>query len=199
MQFLGLGAIGFVLPMAIVGWNLFRLRVPRRPLRQALAWLAGMLSLSAALACFPIVGQWPLPTGLGGALGDLVLRVPEFIGGGELSGGLYAALAVILGGLSLGFLGAACLRRKVVEETPPRRKAKKRRAPAAAAIEEDEEEEVEKRPSRLLRLAALLWRGMLALFGLTRRAVAARRRRQHRGSRAQPGAGERAPGAALCR
>ncbi len=174
MQFLGLGAIGFVLPMAIFGWNLFRLRVPRRPLRQAFSWIAGMLALSGALACFPIVGQWPLPTGLGGALGDLVLRIPETVVGGELSGGLYAALAVVLGGLSLGFLGAACLRRKVVEEAAPRRKAKKRRAPAAAEVED--EEEVEKRPSRLLRLAGLLWRGILALFGLTRRAVAARRR-----------------------
>ena len=189
MQFLGLGAIGFVLPMAIFGWNLVRLRVPRRPLRQAVYWLVGMLSLSAALACLPVLGQWPLPTGLGGALGDLVLRVPEAIVGGELSGGLYAALAVVLGGLSLGFLGAACLRRRVVEEAPPRRKAKKRRAPVAAAVEDDEAE-TEKRPSRLLRLAALLWRGILALFGLTRRAVAARRRHHievHARIRAQEG------------
>ena len=184
MQFLGLGVIGFVLPLAVIGWSLLRLRTPRRPIRQALAWLTGMLSLSTALAALPVFGQWPLPTGLGGALGDLVLRIPEAILGGPMSGGFYAAIAVMLGGLSLGLLAAACLRRKMVEEPQPRR-TRKRRAPVA--VEPDEDDETEGRPGRLARLggllsslAGLLWHGLLrllGLLGLARRAI--RRRRHH--------------------
>jgi S-DNA-T family DNA segregation ATPase FtsK/SpoIIIE len=58
-----------------------------------------------------VLAQWPLPTGLGGAVGDLTLGLAEWIGGGALSGGIYAALFVVLCGLSLGLLWTSYLRR----------------------------------------------------------------------------------------
>ena len=67
--------------------------------------------LAAAFSCLPVLAQWPLPTGLGGAVGDLTLDVSEWFGGGTLSPGLYAAFFVVLSGLSLGLLWTACLRR----------------------------------------------------------------------------------------
>ena len=46
MQFFGFAVVGIVFPLALLGWNLFRLRLPRRPIRQALAWLGGALLLA---------------------------------------------------------------------------------------------------------------------------------------------------------
>ncbi len=98
MQFFGFAVVGIVFPLALLGWNLFRLHLPRRPLRQLVLWLLGTLTLSTALACLPIMALWPLPTGLGGAVGDLTLGIAEWFGGGTLSPGLYAALCVVIGG-----------------------------------------------------------------------------------------------------
>jgi S-DNA-T family DNA segregation ATPase FtsK/SpoIIIE len=88
MQLLGLAVIGFLVPLLMLGWNLFRLNRPRRPLLQLVAWLAGSLLLAAALGCLPVLGQWPLPTGLGGATGDLIVAVPRWLVGGSMSAGL---------------------------------------------------------------------------------------------------------------
>ena len=90
MQFFGFAVVGVVFPLVLCGWNLLRLRLPRRPIRQLAAWLGGALLLATAFSCLPTLEKWPLPTGLGGASGDLVLGVVEWFGGGELSGGLYA-------------------------------------------------------------------------------------------------------------
>jgi hypothetical protein len=44
----------------------------------------------------------------------------EWLAGGPLAGGLYAALAVVVGGLSLGLLWSACmLRRGAPKPKPP--------------------------------------------------------------------------------
>src|SRR5688572_8321453 len=94
MQFLGLAAMGLIFPLLFLGWNLVRLHRPRYPLRQALAWLVGSVLLAAALACLPRPAQWPLPTGLGGAAGDLVLGAAALVGDPP-SAGLYAALSVV--------------------------------------------------------------------------------------------------------
>ncbi len=75
MQFFGFAVIGIVFPLGFWGWSLFRLRRPRRPIHQALLWLVGIAALSTAFACLPVLAQWPLPTGLGGAVGDLTLGV----------------------------------------------------------------------------------------------------------------------------
>src|SRR6266545_2174254 len=61
MQFFGLAVVGLLFPFALFGWSLFRLRLPRWPLRQLLAWLGGAVLLSGALACLPISAKWPLP------------------------------------------------------------------------------------------------------------------------------------------
>ena len=140
MQILGLAVVGMLLPIAVVGWNVFKLRVPRRPIRQALAWLGGTLLLSAALACLPVLSHWPLPTGLGGAAGDLILGLPLWLAGGSLSAGAYAAVCVATGGLALGLLWFACLRRPSAFAPAPA-KGKSRRVrqpePADAADEDD--------------------------------------------------------------
>ncbi len=131
MQFFGLAIVGILVPFTIIGWNLFRLRRPRRVIRQAAAWLGGAVLFAAAFSCLPVMAQWPLPTGLGGAAGDITLSVAEWFGGGTLSAGFYAALFVVLGGVSVGLLWTACLRDPTSGAS----------AHGRAALEEDMEED----------------------------------------------------------
>ncbi len=177
MQFFGFAVVGIVFPLTFWGWNLFRLRRPRRPIKQSLLWLAGILTLATALACLPVLAQWPLPVGLGGAIGDLTLGVAEWFGGGTLSPGLYAALFVILSGLSLALLSAACLRR------PPAAAARPR--PARRVIQdemdEDEESDEETASASTLNLAA----GILAHLALSAKAALGRAIRRQLAQRAE--------------
>jgi S-DNA-T family DNA segregation ATPase FtsK/SpoIIIE len=190
MQLLGLGALGFVFPMACMGWALLRLRLPRRAIRQLGAWLLGSVLLAAALACLPVLAEWPLPTGLGGAAGDLVLGIPQWLAGGSLSAGLYAALCVFFGGLGTGLLWASCLNRPaVLAEARRRRSARRTRheeeeEEATEEIEDDDEDGDEDEESasegRLRVVAGILWHCLLSGQSLARRAIAGHRARRGR-------------------
>jgi S-DNA-T family DNA segregation ATPase FtsK/SpoIIIE len=74
MQMFGLGSIALVIPVAVWGWRL----LSRRPLSherlRLVAWLIGALAAIGFASCFPLTGRWPLPTGLGGVVGDALLR-----------------------------------------------------------------------------------------------------------------------------
>jgi len=108
MQFLGLAAIAVVLTAVAIGWSLLRLRPLRHPLGQIAAGFFGILLASFALACLPVFGRWPLPVGLGGVIGDVLLGIPEAIAGGPLSAGIRVALTIVAGGAALGLLVSAC-------------------------------------------------------------------------------------------
>jgi DNA segregation ATPase FtsK/SpoIIIE, S-DNA-T family len=78
MQSMGLSCVVALTPPAFWGWRLMtRRRLERARLRLAL-WIAGSIA-SAGLASFlPAPTRWPLPTGLGGVLGDAVLWIPRY-------------------------------------------------------------------------------------------------------------------------
>ena len=81
MQFFGLGAVLALLP--VFSWSLMMvLNVPVHRLPQrGMAWLGGAVLASAALSCLKAPVTWPIPNGLGGVFGDLILKFPAlFIG-----------------------------------------------------------------------------------------------------------------------
>ncbi|MEM6460813.1 MAG: DNA translocase FtsK [Pseudomonadota bacterium] len=96
MQFFGLSAIVAILPL--ISWAIVLLR--NRPVDRVFArigaWLAGAIFLASVFSCAPAPGAWPLPTGLGGVLGDMVLRVPGVVIGGYPTGILAVVLALVL-------------------------------------------------------------------------------------------------------
>ena len=70
-QFFGLGILALLVPPALWGWSLVRLRVPSRMGLRLIAWL-GAATLSCGVLAFIAAPQsWPLPTGLGGLVGML--------------------------------------------------------------------------------------------------------------------------------
>jgi len=92
MQFLGLAsAIALVAP-ALWGWS----RLLKRPLiisgGRTFTWILGALCGAAGLASLPISAQWPLPVGLGGVTGDMILRGPEILLG-PLNGWMAVVIA----------------------------------------------------------------------------------------------------------
>jgi S-DNA-T family DNA segregation ATPase FtsK/SpoIIIE len=107
MQLVGLGAIALILPIAVWGWRLVSHRpLDREKLRLAL-WIAGTLLAAGFAACLPVTAKWPLPTGLGGVLGDAILRAPAFLLGGPLSGISRILVAVLTASIGLWALAIA--------------------------------------------------------------------------------------------
>ena len=107
MQFLGLGAVVALVPAVAWGLRLMAAqRIERMPARLA-AW-AGACALGAGIVgCIVAPPTWPLPSGLGGVIGDLALAVPSWLAGGYPSGAAAILTAAVLIGPALWLLGFA--------------------------------------------------------------------------------------------
>jgi S-DNA-T family DNA segregation ATPase FtsK/SpoIIIE len=85
MQLIGLAAIALLLPVAIWGWRLISSRPIDRERWRVLFWVLGVFLVAAFASALPASPRWPLPTGLGGVLGDSLLKLPAYVFGGALS------------------------------------------------------------------------------------------------------------------
>ncbi len=130
MQLLGLGSLALLLPIAVWGYRMLGHRPLSRERLRVLLWLFGAVLAAGFASCLPRGTHWPLPSGLGGVIGDTVLRIPTIFLGKQLAGIYRLTAAIALGLAALAaFAGAAgMLWRRAAGET------------------EDEEEEVEHEP-----------------------------------------------------
>ncbi|MDH7798015.1 MULTISPECIES: DNA translocase FtsK [unclassified Beijerinckia] len=141
MQLFGLASIGFIPP--ILGWAvslLSRRRLDRVAFR-ILCMVAGVICAAAIVSLFPSSGSWPLPTGLGGVIGDAMLALPRRgLGGSTI---VVAVFATIIGAIAIVAFTAAMGRVAADEQEaladeydlPPTKK----RARAAAEPEDEED------------------------------------------------------------
>ena len=107
-QLFGLAALAFILPIAIWGWRLVTHRPMQRERMRLLFWLLGVLLTAGCAAALPRSSAWPLPVGLGGVIGDWMLRLPAALSGGTLAGPARIAVAAVAGaGMLLCFAVAA--------------------------------------------------------------------------------------------
>jgi len=107
MQLFGLGSVAWLLPLAVWGVSLVTRRtMPGMKWRIPL-WIIGAAAAAAVASAMPATGSWPLPTGLGGVVGDGVLSAARgMLGvlgafGRVLAGFIMAAIAILA-------LSAAC-------------------------------------------------------------------------------------------
>ena len=105
MQMLGLAALALLGPPAIWGWRLLRARRLDRIGWRILFWLIGSVAAAGFAAVLPVTSRWPLPTGLGGVLGDALLFIPKHIFGAH--GVTTLILAVVFAALAILALAAA--------------------------------------------------------------------------------------------
>src|SRR5690242_19261719 len=81
MQILGLGSIMLILPIAIWGWRMLTHRTFDREALRLGCWLLATVLAAGFASCFKHGGAWPLPTGLGGVVGDALVRAPAVVFG----------------------------------------------------------------------------------------------------------------------
>ncbi|WP_439401846.1 DNA translocase FtsK [Bradyrhizobium sp. DASA03068] len=81
MQILGLGAIMLVLTVAVWGWRMMTHRPFDREALRLGSWVLCTVIAAGFVSCFQHGGAWPLPTGLGGVVGDALVRAPAVIFG----------------------------------------------------------------------------------------------------------------------
>jgi S-DNA-T family DNA segregation ATPase FtsK/SpoIIIE len=81
MQILGLGAIMLILTVAVWGWRMLTHRPFDREALRLGAWILCTVIAAGFASCWPHGGAWPLPTGLGGVVGDALVRAPAVIFG----------------------------------------------------------------------------------------------------------------------
>ncbi|PSJ62028.1 DNA translocase FtsK [Pseudaminobacter soli (ex Li et al. 2025)] len=97
MQFYGLSSVAALVPAVIWGFFFATARGVTRMPRRAFAWFGASLLFAAIAGCATPPQTWPLPTGLGGVFGDMVLKIPGMLTGGYPKGfvasGVIAALA----------------------------------------------------------------------------------------------------------
>src|SRR5204863_6627103 len=97
MQLFGITTIALLFPVASWGWRLVTHRPLDRERTRLVLWLAGAFAAAGFASCLPSSKAWPLPTGLGGVVGDAFLRAPAWLFGAPLSGAARFAIAILLG------------------------------------------------------------------------------------------------------
>src|SRR4051795_4839613 len=81
MQIIGLGAIMLILPVAIWGWRMLTHRTFDREALRLGCWILCTVIAAGFASCWSHGGAWPLPTGLGGVVGDALVRAPAVVFG----------------------------------------------------------------------------------------------------------------------
>src|SRR6201993_5347244 len=81
MQILGLGAIMLILTVAVWGWRMITHRPFDREALRLGSWILCTVIAAGFASCWPHGGAWPLPTGLGGVVGDALVRAPAVVFG----------------------------------------------------------------------------------------------------------------------
>lgn len=156
MQLIGLNAALFLAPVVIWGWQLAIGRIPHVARNRLIGWLVGTLLGAAFMGALPPTTGWPLPTGLGGAIGDLLLTLPAAFNGGVLTDTLRLAALVVTGPLALAAMIYA-------SGIPGHRIA-------ARPVEVDEDEEEDEEEGRLATAIGVVGHWWLTLrAGLSRR------------------------------
>src|SRR3954470_3787940 len=103
MQLFGLASTVFLLPLAVWGWRIATRRPLDREWMRLSFWLAGSVFAAGLASCLPKASHWPLPAGLGGVIGDAMLKLPA-LALGPLNGVELLLVAAIFGALTVAMV-----------------------------------------------------------------------------------------------
>src|SRR3984957_8765741 len=140
MQFIGLASAALLAPPAFWGWSLVTKRQLERPRLKVALYCTGVIAAAGLASLLPAPGSWPLPTGLGGVVGDAVLTLPRRL----LPASSWATIAVGAGLAAVAILGLAAASSaggSSSADDAPDTTAGKARARALARFDDEEEED----------------------------------------------------------
>jgi DNA segregation ATPase FtsK/SpoIIIE, S-DNA-T family len=100
MQLVGLGSLALLLPIAVWGYRLLGHRPLSHERLRVLVWLVAAVLAAAFASCLPRSPHWPLPSGLGGVIGDAMLRLPAALFHTPVTTGSRRVLAAIVLGIA---------------------------------------------------------------------------------------------------
>ncbi len=191
-QMFGIAASLVLVPPVLWAWRVVFGMDVRFTRYQALTWFGAILATTLALTGLPVTPNWPLPTGLGGAIGDVLMRLPAGLAGGALPGAGLLATTLLSGLAAVTLTLHACglilyrepadLPEDGLAEAPPAR----RRASKPVVVEADEgdfldddfEDDDEREPGRLALLAGAATHVALSAGAALRRRLAGGNRRE---------------------
>ena len=137
-QVLGLAALVLLVPVALWGWAFARRHMPTHMGMRVLGWIGATILGAGVLSFFAMPESWPLPTGLGGLVGQGFSMLAVMITGEQpqsITAVLFALLLAIPA-LALFWIAMGLGTAMPTKPTPASRK----RAGAADAPERDEPE-----------------------------------------------------------
>ena len=106
MQMVGVASTAILVPIVFWGWRLVTRRRLERLGMRLLLWIMGVGFAAAFASLVPVTERWPLPSGLGGVVGDAILILPRKLSGGF--GPLMVLIGLVAGITALWTLSASC-------------------------------------------------------------------------------------------
>ncbi|MFC5505272.1 FtsK/SpoIIIE family DNA translocase [Bosea massiliensis] len=109
MQLIGLGVLALLFPPLIWSLRLIRFHIFDRGALKLGLWIVAIAATAAVGSALPATPRWPLPTGMGGVIGDGLLFGTRNLAGiagnavGGLVGFLYAGIAILAVTAAAGF------------------------------------------------------------------------------------------------
>jgi S-DNA-T family DNA segregation ATPase FtsK/SpoIIIE len=171
-QFFGLSALMVLVPALFWAFFFLTARGLARKPRRAGAWFLGAVFAAGIAGCFVPPATWPLPTGLGGVFGDIVLKLPSLAIGHYPRGWVAIAIGSVLVSPAalLLFYGSGL----VGMASAPVRIRKTAAAAPAGFDDEDDEDDEEGGAVPLIGAAVHFWlsaRAFVHRMGARRRVV----------------------------
>jgi S-DNA-T family DNA segregation ATPase FtsK/SpoIIIE len=152
IQVFGLGMLVVLVPPALWGWAMIRLRTPSKMGLRFLAWLAASLLSCGIFAFVAAPESWPLPTGLGGLIGTAFSNLATLVTGESPQPVTATLFAIIIAAPTLALFWIAMGLGKVTLPSLPEKSTKAGKTAKSAnaakvaqrALPEDDEDAPER-------------------------------------------------------
>jgi S-DNA-T family DNA segregation ATPase FtsK/SpoIIIE len=188
MQLFGVGSVALLFPLAFWGWRLLAHKSVDAERLRLIAWLIAASLASGFASGFPPTINWPLPSGLGGVVGDWTFGVPAILLFIRGSGFGQSVLTLVLGGTAFVALVVAAgffFHPDRSEPAAPEMPMRLRGEPRPPAFDDDEDE-----ADRSVSLGALMHWALMLKHAFTRKRVKASRPRVASGHPRRVGIGD---------
>jgi S-DNA-T family DNA segregation ATPase FtsK/SpoIIIE len=165
MQLFGVGAVALLLPLALWGWRLLAQKSVDNEGLRVIGWLIGAGCAAGFASSFTPTSRWPLPTGLGGVVGDWTFGVPAILFFARNSTLGQSVLTLMLGSaafLALAVSGGFFFHNKAKAPPAPAMPIRLRGEPRPVAVDDEEAEESRSAPLGALLHWALSLKHMLS-------------------------------------